>query len=218
MSNKILIIDDSQEILFAISEFFYIKGWESFTAINVEDALKILREEEVDIILIDYHMPHINGTTGTRLIRQINKDTPIIALTIEGKEDIAEEFFAAGADDFAIKPIKVLDLYSRIQVHLNGAKKAKKEVPVQKIEERETKLEKREYPKGINGNTMNHLYSELDEAKEFLSVELISETTGLATKTLNRYLNYLVDENIVELKVVYGKIGRPKNEYRLIRK
>ena len=122
MKNKILIIDDSKDIIFAISEFFLMKDWEVYTALSMEEALKIVSTKELDIIIIDYHMPYINGVLGVKLIRQMNEDVSIIALTIEGLENIAEEFFLAGADDFAIKPIKVLDLYSRVNVHLNKKK------------------------------------------------------------------------------------------------
>ena len=116
MKNKILIIDDSKEILFAISEFFRIKNWDVFTALSMEEALKIVSTKKLDIIIIDYHMPYINGVLGVKLIRQIDETVPIIALTVEGLENIAKDFFEAGANDFSIKPIKVLDLYSRVNV------------------------------------------------------------------------------------------------------
>lgn len=93
MKNKILIIDDSKDILFAISEFFLMKDWEVYTAPAMDEALKIVSTKKLDIIIIDYHMPYINGIMGVKLIRQIDENVPIIALTIEGMENIAEEFF-----------------------------------------------------------------------------------------------------------------------------
>ena len=95
MKNKILIIDDSKDIIFAVSEFFLMKDWEVYTALSMEEALKIVSTKELDIIIIDYHMPYINGVLGVKLIRQMNENVSIIALTIEGLENIAEEFFRA---------------------------------------------------------------------------------------------------------------------------
>lgn len=204
MSNKILIIDDSEDILFAISEFFKLKDWEVFTALNVEEALKFLnsREKNIDIIIIDYNLPYINGIMGVKLIRQINPTVPIIALTIEGEEKIAEKFFEVGANDFAIKPIKVLDLYSRVNVHLKNSMKNKEDFNL-------------EYRKGINENTIFLIEEKLKNIKEYITVEEISEITGLAPKTTNRYMNYLVEIKKADMQIIYGKIGRPKNKYIL---
>ena len=196
MKNKILIIDDSKDIIFAISEFFLMKDWEVYTALSVEEALKIVSTKELNIIIIDYHMPYINGVLGVKLIRQMNENVPIIALTIEGVENIAEEFFLAGADDFAIKPIKVLDLYSRVNVHLNKKKE-----------------KYGDYKKGISVNTISLIENKMKQIDSYITIEEISEATGLASQTVNKYMNYLVEMKMVDLKIIYGKIGRPRNEY-----
>ena len=209
MKNKILIIDDSKDIIFAISEFFLMKDWEVYTALSVEEALKIVSTKELNIIIIDYHMPYINGVLGGKLIRQMNENVPIIALTIEGVENIAEEFFLAGADDFAIKPIKVLDLYSRVNVHLN-----KKKVKNLSFETSTTKKEKYgDYKKGISVNTISLIENKMKQIDSYITIEEISEATGLASQTVNKYMNYLVEMKMVDLKIIYGKIGRPRNEY-----
>ena len=209
MKNKILIIDDSKDIIFAISEFFLMKDWEVYTALSVEEALKIVSTKELNIIIIDYHMPYINGVLGVKLIRQMNENVPIIALTIEGVENIAEEFFLAGADDFAIKPIKVLDLYSRVNVHLN-----KKKVKNLSFETSTTKKEKYgDYKKGISVNYISLIENKMKQIDSYITIEEISEATGLASQTVNKYMNYLVEMKMVDLKIIYGKIGRPRNEY-----
>ncbi|WP_297433619.1 response regulator [uncultured Cetobacterium sp.] len=200
MGNKMLIIDDSEEICFAISEFFIYKGWSVETANSVEKSLEILKDRKFDIILIDYNMPYINGAVGVKLIRALDKEVSIIALTVEGEEVVAESFFEAGANDFAIKPIKMLDLFSRVNVHLNNKKRLKDEESL---------------PKGIDKNTLNIVLGCLSNKKEYIDVDEISNLTGVATKTVNRYMNYLLDEEKVVLNNIYGKIGRPKKEYRL---
>ncbi|MHA4986737.1 response regulator [Cetobacterium somerae] len=200
MGNNMLIIDDSEEICFAISEFFIYKGWIVETANSVEKSLEILKNRKFDIILIDYNMPYINGAVGVKLIRALDKDVSIIALTVEGEEIVAESFFEAGANDFAIKPIKMLDLFSRVNVHLNNKKRLKDEEIL---------------PKGIDKNTLNIVLGCLSNKKEYIDVDEISNLTGVATKTVNRYMNYLLDEEKVILNNIYGKIGRPKKEYKL---
>lgn len=210
MKNKILIIDDSKDILFAISEF--LKDWEVYTAPAMDEALKIVSTKKLDIIIIDYHMPYINGIMGVKLIRQIDENVPIIALTIEGMENIAEEFFLAGADDFAIKPIKVLDLYSRVKVHMS------KQNTLLSKKENIKNEEFREYQKGINNNTISLIEEKMKKLKEYVTIETISEITGLSTQTINKYMNYLIKIGMIDLKIVYGKVGRPRNEYLWLKK
>lgn len=147
-----LIIYDSDDICFAISEFFIYKGWNVETANSVEKSLEILKNNRFDIVLIDYNMPYINGTIGTKLIRALDKEVSIIALTVEGKEFVAERFFEAGADDFVIKLIKMLDLYSRINVHISSKKRLKDE---------------KFLPKGIDRNTLNIILECLSSKKEY---------------------------------------------------
>ena len=209
MKNKILIIDDSKDIIFAISEFFLMKDWEVYTALSMEEALKIVSTKELDIIIIDYHMPYINAVLGVKLIRQMNEDVSIIALTIEGLENIAEEFFLAGADDFAIKPIKVLDLYSRVNVHLNKNKTKEPSPEVLTVK----KEKYGDYKKGISVNTISLIENKMKQIDAYTTIEEISEATGLASQTVNKYMNYLVEIEMVDLKIIYGKIGRPRNEY-----
>lgn len=212
MKNKILIIDDSKDILFAISEFFLMKDWEVYTAPAMDEALKIVSTKKLDIIIIDYHMPYINGIMGVKLIRQIDENVPIIALTIEGMENIAEEFFLAGANDFAIKPIKVLDLYSRVKVHMS------KQNTLLSKKENVKNEEFREYQKGINNNTISLIEEKMKKLKEYVTIETISEITGLSTQTINKYMNYLIKIGMIDLKIVYGKVGRPRNEYLWLKK
>lgn len=212
MKNKILIIDDSKDILFAISEFFLMKDWEVYTAPAMDEALKIVSTKKLDIIIIDYHMPYINGIMGVKLIRQIDENVPIIALTIEGMENIAEEFFLAGTDDFAIKPIKVLDLYSRVKVHMS------KQNTLLSKKENIKNEEFREYQKEINNNTISLIEEKMKKLKEYVTIETISEITGLSTQTINKYMNYLIKIGMIDLKIVYGKVGRPRNEYLWLKK
>ncbi|MFK4784767.1 response regulator transcription factor [Fusobacterium sp. MFO224] len=205
--NRILIIDDAKEICYAISEYFNLKGWKVEVAYDIEAGLKKLREIKFDVILVDYNLPYINGVVGTRLIRQIDKNVLIMALTILGEEDVAENFFKAGANDFAVKPIKMLDLFCRIKSHLSGPSKEN----IKKI------VEVKNYPKGIDENTYKLIENYLKMTEEYVDVLEIAKEIMVAKKTVNRYLKYMVSENIVNVNLIYGKIGRPKKEYKLIK-
>ena len=203
---KILLIDDEPEILCALKAVLETQGWEGLMAQNVRQALELYEKSAPDLILIDYHMPHINGVEGVKMFRKIDPDIPIIVFTIDEDQSIADKFLEAGASDFATKPIKAPDIISRIRVHIRlmESKKAKKN----------------EYEpfivKGIGTSTMELIKDAMRGQTQYLTVEEISEKTGLAYQTTYRYLQHLTSEEKVDVKSSYGKKGRPKQSYLLL--
>ena len=61
---KILMIDDDEQILFALRAVFQFQGWESVSAQDVPTGLELFRTQRPDLVLIDYHLPRINGVRG----------------------------------------------------------------------------------------------------------------------------------------------------------
>ena len=201
---KILAIDDSEDILFAITAICEYQGWEALTAAHAEEGVKLLEDKGADLVLVDYHMPKIDGIEAVRLLRNIDKSIPIIVLTVEERTEIADKFMTAGASDFALKPIKALDLIWRIKTHLrmnqelNAAENADND-----------------YIKGIRHETLDIILNCLKKSSEYSTIEQISQEAGLAYQTVHRYMQYLIDNNKVEVTLHYGKQGRPKNRYAI---
>ncbi len=206
---KILLIDDDAQILFALKAVFDYQGFKSIMVQNVKDGLIEFDKQLPDIVLIDYHMPNINGMDGVRLLRERSKTVPIIVFTIDESQSVADLFLEAGASDFAIKPIKAPDIISRINLHIRLLGKSdmitKNVLP-----------EAYNAMKGVVESTLNLVISVLNQINNFTTVNEIAKLTGLAYPTTYRYLQHLVLAKRVEVKVSYGKIGRPKQEYRII--
>lgn len=199
---KILTIDDSKDILFAISAICEYENWEALTACHAMEGVNLFKNKGANLILVDYHMPKIDGIETVKLLRKINKSVPIIVLTVEEKSEIADRFIKAGADDFALKPIKALDLIWRIKAHLKMNRVSNT------IESTDI-----EFRKGISPETLDIILNYLNENKEYTTINKISQSTGLAYQTIHRYMQYLVDNNKVKVVLHYGKQGRPKNRY-----
>ena len=146
-------------------------------------------------------MPAINGLEVVKNIRKMDRTTPVLVLTVEESRDVADSFLAAGANDFALKPIKPVDLISRIRVHLNVGNAA----PAPKQEE---------YVKGINNQTLAIVESFLKYQDTPMTINEISENCGLAYQTTYRYLSHMVAQGTAEVYSEYGKQGRPRQKYR----
>lgn len=117
----ILSIDDDPQICFALGELFKFQGWRAVSASDVASGLEAFRRYSPDIVLIDYHMPGVSGIEGVKLLRRQSSSVPIIVFTIDESQTVADTFLAAGASDFALKPIKAPDIVSRIRLHLRFA-------------------------------------------------------------------------------------------------
>lgn len=200
---KILVVDDDDEILFAMSAICEFKNWIPIIAESIDEALEKFKSHNPDIILMDYHLPKINGIEGVRLLREISADVPIIVLTIEENQEVANKFFKAGASDFALKPIKAPDIISRIDVHLRFKQSVKN-------------LHKNfitDYSKGIKAETLEIVENYFMDENRYLTIDIVSKGTGLAYQTVHRYIQYLLENNKIDTKCNYGKKGRPKQEY-----
>ena len=204
MNKKILIIDDDSEILFSMSAICEYKNWIPITATSVVEGIEKYKTEKPDIILMDYHLPILSGIEGVKRIRKIDENIPIIVLTVEEDQKVADRFIQVGASDFALKPIKAPDIISRINVHM----KLKKSI------EFSTK-EAEDYTKGISQETLEIVQRYMNEEDSFYSINNIAKATGLAYQTVHRYLKYMENEEIVEVSYIYGKIGRPQKRYKL---
>lgn len=219
---KILIIDDNPDIRFTFQEICIFGNWEPILASDGRQGIQYYISEQPDLILIDYHMPDMNGLQTLKIIRKMDPHIPVMILTVDERQTIADQLMEAGANDFALKPIKAIDMISRINVHLEMAEIKKKniesteQVPLPSIKPNLNRELKRLVKKGISKNTLTAIIEYLKKQNQALTIEEVSEGTGVSYPTVHRYLNHLVEENIIGIKVDYGKVGRPKNKYYLI--
>ncbi len=210
--HTILIIDDNEEIRFALSQICDFKGWKAITASHVKEGIDKFSNEAIDLVLIDYHMPVLNGLEGVKMLRSISETVPVIVLTVDEKQEVADAFMEAGASDFALKPIKAPDLVSRILVHLKFAELNQgKEVKVEKTSGQDKPYEV--YTKGISLNTLGIVENFFLKNEKEYTIDEISENTGLAYQTVHRYLKHLIKFKVVQTEYRYGKVGRPKQHF-----
>ena len=201
---KILMIDDEEQILFALRAVFQFQGWDSISAKDVPTGLELFRTQHPDLVLIDYHLPQINGVKGVQMIRELDQEVPIIVFTIDESQEVANQFLEAGASDFALKPIKAPDIISRIRLHIRLMDSNRQLKKNTQSEERSAAP-----VKGIGVATLELIEGALEDSEEFLTVEAISQRTGLAYQTAYRYLQHMLSQGRVEVSQSYGKVGRP---------
>lgn len=116
MGTKILIADDEQDIVDMLDSFFRGKGYSVLPATNGVEALKQV-ERQPDIILLDINMPGIDGLEVCERIRN-HISCPILFLTARIEDSDKVKGFAAGGDDYIVKPFSLMELEARVCAHL----------------------------------------------------------------------------------------------------
>lgn len=113
----ILAVDDEEHILELLSYNLEKEGYQVITADNGEDAIRLLNEQSVDLVLLDWMLPGIDGIEALRQIRSLPKHraVPVIMLTAKGDEISKVVGFEIGADDYLSKPFGIHELLARIK-------------------------------------------------------------------------------------------------------
>lgn len=204
---RILIMDDDPSLRYMLSEIFAFVGWNAVTYSNGRDGISGFLSHGADIILVDYHMPEIDGLETVRLIREQDQQVPILVLTVDERQEIADRFLDEGATDFALKPVKAPDLIARIQLHKRLSDMIKTDKSTLKMQYEVL------VTKGISNLTLSYIVEYLQACEQPSTVEEISKGLGLAPPTVYRYMTYLIKEGKVQPQPSYQKKGRPKNRY-----
>lgn len=115
----ILIAEDEEINYMLLFEALNRTGAKILHAEDGDQAVELIRNTNVDIILMDIKMPQSNGYEATREIKRINSTIPIIAQTAYALAGEKEQIIDAGCDDYIAKPIKINALLLIIEKHLN---------------------------------------------------------------------------------------------------
>lgn len=117
---KILIIEDEQGISRFLSDGLREEGYDTTTASDGAEGLRLYRESRPDLILLDWMLPSMEGIEVCRVIRESDRSTPILFLTARDTVSETVEGLRAGADDYIKKPFSFEELLERIRIHFRN--------------------------------------------------------------------------------------------------
>ena len=114
---RVLIIDDSPTIIFALKRMLQSAGFITFEALDTETGVSLARSESPDLIFLDIIFPGANGFSALRTLRKDPTTADIPIIMISGNEQATELFFGSriGADDFMKKPFSRYEVFARIE-------------------------------------------------------------------------------------------------------
>lgn len=116
MAYKILIVDDEKDVVSLLKDYFELNQYETITAYSGEEALQKISMKP-DLILLDVNMPDMDGTSVCKKIRDY-VTCPILFLTAKIEDSDKIKGFAAGGDDYILKPFSIDELGARVAAHI----------------------------------------------------------------------------------------------------
>jgi DNA-binding response OmpR family regulator len=122
---NILICDDEKDIVSALKIYLSSENYNTYEAYTGKEALQIIKNNDIHLILMDIMMPEMDGITAMVKIREIN-NIPIILLTAKGEDTDKVLGLNIGADDYITKPFNPVEVLARVKsqlrryMHLGG--------------------------------------------------------------------------------------------------
>ena len=116
-SYNILVVDDDREIVRSLAKLLEVEGYQVYKAYHGLEALDILMERQIHLILLDVMMPKLNGLSALMKIREKN-NIPVIMLSAKTEESDKVLGLSMGADDYVTKPYNTAELMARVKSQL----------------------------------------------------------------------------------------------------
>ena len=116
---RVLLVDDEEEFVSALSERLMLRGIEVDSALNGEEALARLVEKEFEVVILDVMMPGLGGLEVLRQIKSTHPNTQVILLTGHGSTREGIEGMRLGAFDYLIKPVDIEEMLEKMKAAAN---------------------------------------------------------------------------------------------------
>ena len=121
---NILVVEDDKNLRKLITTYLQRNKYNTYEATNGEEALNVLDQSYIDLIVSDIMMPKMDGYELIKSLREAKYDVPILIITAKSEIEDKKEGFLLGADDCMVKPIDIEEMLLRIQVLLRRSKSA----------------------------------------------------------------------------------------------
>ncbi|WP_394218309.1 response regulator [Halobacillus trueperi] len=221
---KVMISEDDFRVAELHAQFLrVVDGVEVVgKALNGEETLEMLEEQQPDLLLLDVYMPDQLGVDLLHDIRSIAPKTDVIMITAAQEKEVVEKALKYGVFDYIIKPITMERFQETIESYQSRKKRmAQIETFDQEAVDQLIKSSNEaaatttiSVPKGIDPLTLEKVEKMLSDAGDKgLTAEQASGKMGASKTTARRYLEYLISIGKGRAEMNYGKVGRPQRKY-----
>lgn len=198
MTNTILIVDDEQEIRRFIRLALKAEGFAYLEASSVEQALKQVRHELPDLVILDLGLPDADGFTLLRKIRETSR-LPVLVLSARDQEREKIKLLEGGANDYLTKPFSVKELLARVKVLLRDLTYEKRTLMLDfgalKIDNQRRQVFLDEQLIGLTNKEYALLFTLAEHAQELVpQQQLLAQIWGLSHQDDSHYLRIVISQ------------------------
>lgn len=223
--NVLIVEDDPMVAEFNRRYLQKIDGFQLVgVASSVKEALNIMANTEVELILLDVFMPGKNGLELLAHIRKTGQGIDVIVISAACDMQSVKKALRYGAVDYLIKPFEFERFLTALTSYREHVKfvKAQEVLSQAELDRRlfykETTAVQTELPKGLTKNTLKLVWGKIQEqADEPFTTDDLANRAGLSRVSLRKYVHFLCDIGLLESDIHYGSIGRPVFKHRLNR-
>lgn len=225
---KVIIVEDDPMVR-EINERF-LKKVEDYTLYDsvssIEKAKESILKGKPDLILLDIFFPQGKGLELLKWIRRENIKCDVILITADKSMETVEEAFRYGAVDYLVKPFvfkrfkeAMLQYKDRKNIFKNIENVDQEVIDKYALGEKKDDYEDKDDisdTKGFSQHTYEKILQGIQDMKDkTFTSQQIAKQVGVSRITARRYLDLLEKEEKLVIELEYGKVGRPKNKYRL---
>ncbi|PMC34529.1 two-component system response regulator DcuR [Bacillus sp. UMB0899] len=224
MINVLIVEDDPM-----VAEFNkrYLKEIDGFflvgVANSVNEATKIIKNQRLDLVLLDIYMPGENGLTLLSKIRSEKKEIDVILITAATDVDKIQTALRFGAVDYLIKPFEYERFHQALTSYKEKFSYLTKQTEMNQKDLDKLLLVKNEefkaaeplkpLPKGLSRKTLDIVFNAIKEQGNTpFTTDEVAEMTDISRVSIRKYLKFLSEIHIIDETLTYG-IGRPLYSY-----
>lgn len=218
---KVLIVEDDPMV--ALINKRYLEQIGDMEVVDTvmceEDVIDVLKNKEVDLILLDVFLPEKSGMEILESIRKLSFYQDVIMITAANRLKELQEALAFGVIDYLIKPFD----FKRFEIAINKFKYKRnimsrnEKFTQEELDHLFTNTIEKDHeilPKGLNKRTLEKVTDYLmTNNNKYLTIREISNDLRISNVTIKKYMDYFESINKVLVKVEYGNIGRPEFKY-----
>ena len=222
MRRVLIVEDDPMVALFTKRYLEQVPGFILVAiAKNANDALEVLSNKQIDLILLDIYMPGMNGLEFLSHIRQDGKGVDVIIVSAACDSYSIKQGLLNGAIDYIIKPFEFARLnaaliqYKERDVRLKDQEDMSQKDLDECILHKEIQVQP-DLPKGLDRNTLKKIWLAIQKVNGPFTTEQLAKIVGISRVSARKYLEFLQKLEIIQLDICYGAVGRPTYKYHCI--